>query len=205
MTKEIAKKAGNEKLTTPIKMKVLAMMVRGEKYGTIQRILEEEHDISYSQKSLSHLRKNNIDVIKEMELTILDAQASEAQQTHTKLIRALNKKIDKATEDELELERLDEEYRTTDMTLTDYRRQKTGLLKISARDISQMAKDIHTQLDSKRKAVGTGSSSPTAPGGSEDLPGGGLDPKWVEGLTLAIQRGDTITMQQLIVAPNNNA
>lgn len=177
------------------------MMARGEKYGTIQRILLDEHGIEYTSKSLSLLRKEHRETIKEMELMILDNQTHEAAQTHDKLLRALNRKIDQATEDELEIQRLDEEYRNGDLTLVEYRQQKTGLLKISAKDLSQMAKDIYTQIDKKRNPSGTLPSG-TLPIGSGS--GEQADPKWVEALTTAIQRGDTVTMQQLIVEPNSD-
>lgn len=187
------------KLDTPLKMKVLAMMARGEKYGTIQRILKDDHGIDYDQSSLSYLRKKHKDVIIEMEGMILDAETSEAAEVRAKALRQLGRKLDQAAGDELELAKLDEEYRTTEMTLSEYRRKKAGLLKMSVNELVLITEKMHTQSGAGKR----GAAAPMLPGGGSSDDTGSADPRFVEAITAAIQRGDTIALQQLVI--NSNA
>jgi hypothetical protein len=199
MTEVVAKPksdVGQRKLDIPLKMKVLAMMARGERYGTIRRILKDEHKIDYTDPALAALRKNNAEVLKEMELMILGSQAAESEQIHTKAMRQLNRRLDRASTDELEIDRLDTEYREGKMNLADYRKKKAGLIKMSVKDLLEISREMHTQIG--RRKVGQGSGA--LPSGISNE-GASPDPKWVEALMTAVQRGDTIAMQQLVINP----
>lgn len=185
----------NYKLDTPTKMKVLAMIARGEKYETISRILKEQHNIDYSSAGLAELKKSNADTIKEMELMILDAETSEAEQIRVKSLRQLSKKLDRASEDEAELQEIDRQYRAGEIELAEYKRLKTGLLKLTVKDLTAISKDMYAQSGGKRGANALPGAAST---GGGDTP----DPKWVEALMTAVQRGDTIAMQQLVITLN---
>lgn len=188
----------NYKLSTPVKMKVLAMMARGDKYGTILSVLEKEHGITYSRTSLTQLRKNNKDSLRQMELMIMDNEASEAVQIKNKALRQLNKKLDRAADDQLELDSLDEEYRAGNLSLSEYRRKRAGLLKISVTELLMISKEMNQQ-DGTRKG-------PAAlPGGvANGLPDpeNGGDPRLAEALLDAIKRGDTVALSQMVITPN---
>ena len=188
-------KMGVKKLDTPLKMKVLAMMARGEKYGTIVHILKDEHGIDYTPNGLTSLRNTHKEVITQMEEMILDAQASESEQIRVKSLRQLSRKLDKANEDEQALDALDAEYREDDeMTLAEYRRRKAGLLKMSVSELVLISKEMHAQNLKIKGPVGAAGLTNEAPGGA--------DPKFVEALMSAIQRGDTIALQQMVINPN---
>lgn len=184
------------KLDVPTKMKVIAMMARGEKYETIQRILLEDHQIEYTIKSLYNLRDKHKDTIAEMELMILEKEASDSEQIRVKSLRQLNRKLDKASADELMIAQIDKEYREGVIeNLGDYRRRKAGLLNLSVKDLTDVSKEMSAQTGSR----GIKGAHGLPPGDSGvDAP----DPKWVEALMAAVQRGDTITMQQLTLTPN---
>jgi len=183
------------KLDTPLRLKVLAMMARGEKYETIQRILKDNHGVEISAGGLSSMRKRHADSIKEMELMILEAETSEAEQVRVKTLRQLSRKLDRASADESELEELDRQYRNGEIeSLSEYRRLKTGLLKLSVRELAQISKDMHAQSGKPKGA----SALPVGAVPVEGTP----NPKWVEAMMLAVQRGDTIAMQQLVITPN---
>lgn len=192
MSKNNALIVGN-KLDIPTKMKVLAMVARGEKTATILRILKDEHNISYGVSSLVSLKRTNADTIKEMKLMILEAEASEAEQVRVKALRQLSRKLDQASEDEIELQEIDRQYRDGEIELAEYKRLKTGLLKMSVRDLTSISKDMYSQSSGKRGTSSLPSDTPNA---------NSTDPKWVEALMSAVQRGDTIAMQQLVITPN---
>ena len=181
------------KLNTDLRMKVLAMMARGENYDTILRILRDKYDVTITSGALSNLTKRHLDTIKEMELMILEAETAEAEQVRVKALRQLSRKLDKASQDETEIEELDRKWRDGEIKdMADYRRRKAGLLKLSVNELSKVSREMYSQTD-KTKAPG-------------QLPGtagaGTPDPKWIEALMLAVQRGDTIALQQLIITPN---
>lgn len=181
------------RLDPKLKMAVLAMIARGEKYGTIVRILKEDYKIDYSKSSVAALKRDNKDVVVQMQSMILEAEASQADQIRVQALRQLNRKLGKAADDEQELESLDEEYRTTEMTLSEYRRKKAGLLKMTVSDLVLISKEMHSQ-SGKAKA-------PLTPGlagsGETDDSTNGADPKFVEALMGAIQRGDTVSLMKI--------
>lgn len=194
MTKEIAVAAHNYKLDTPVKLKTLAMIARGEKYQTIIRILKEQHDIEYSSSGLADLKKANIDTIREMEYMILEKETSDAEAVRAKSLRQLNRKLDKAADDETEIEELDRQWRDGEIEdMADYRRRKAGLLKLSVKDLAEISKNMHAQTAGRKGANALPVDPNTTPT---------ADPKWVEALMMAVQNGDTIAMQQLIITPN---
>lgn len=182
------------KLDTPTKMKTLAMVARGEQTATILRILNDEHGVNYTRDDLSQLKRTNRDTINEMKQMILEAEASEAEQVRVKALRQLSRRLDKASEDEVEIHELDRQYRDGEIELNEYKRLKTGLLKLSVNELTSITKDMHTQSGGKRST----NALPGTPAASDNTP----DPKWVEALMTAVQRGDTIAMQQLVITPN---
>lgn len=190
--------ATNSKLDTPLKMKVFAMMARGEKYGTIQRVLKEHHNIDYSQQSLSDLKKRHKDTISEMHSMILQDQASDAENIRAKSLRLLSRRLDQANADEVEIAKVDDEYRNGDMSLSEYRRKKAGLLKVSIKELTEVSKEMTAQ--SKHAGTLPG-RLPAGANGDEDS-GGSIDPKFAEALSQAIARGDTVALQQLVIQPN---
>lgn len=184
------------KLNTPQRMQVLAMMARGERYETIKRVILDKYNVSVSSGYLAEQKQTHADTIKEMELMILEAETSEAEQIRVKTLRQLGRKLDKLANDEVELENIEDEWRRGEIEdLAEYRRRKAGLLKVSISELSKISKDMYTQTGGKQGP----NDLPTA-NGSGPAP----DAKWVESLMLAVQRGDTIAMQQLIITPTQN-
>jgi hypothetical protein len=188
----MAKEPHNYKLNTSVKSKVLAMMARGEKYGTIVSVLKNDHNIDYSVSALADLRKRNAEAIQQMTEMIVDAEATEAEKIRTRALRKVNRTLDRADADEAELQALEEEYRQPDskMTLAEYRRRKTGLLRLSVTDLLNITDRMHNQTQ-KLKATG----SPQLPAGNGAPVG--QSPQLAEALLAAIQNGDTITLQQM--------
>ena len=186
----------NYKLNVPLKMKVLAMMARGEKYATISRILKDDHGVEYSSSALSQLRKNNADTLSEMEAMIFDAEAAESEQIRAKAMRQINRKLDRANQDDQELAHLDAEYREGKIDMGEYRRRKAGLLKLSVAELLMVTKEMSAQGQGRKVA-----STPGAHAISDGQTPQTADPQYVEALMLAIQRGDTIAMQQLTITP----
>jgi hypothetical protein len=183
------------KITDPMKIQVLAMMVRGEKYKQIRKFLLDNYGVEYSNNALSMLRKRNPEVIAEIERTVVQAEASEAERIRAKSLRLLSRKLDQAAGDELELSAIDEEYRNGDMTLADYKRKKAGLLELSVKDVLQVTEKMHNQTKDGPGAVApSGSVTPTA-----------ADARAAQTLAEAIKNGDTITINQIIVRLNNGA
>ena len=186
------------RLEQPVKLKVLAMLARGERGSVIRRILQDEHNVEYSQQALSELKKNNRDIIAQMQAMMLDKEVSEADQVRGLAMRQLRKKLERATDDELALDALDEEYRNTPtMSLAEYRRRKAGLLKMTVTELLMISKEMHAQAGKPK-----GASIPNGGGAGTSQEGEPADPAMAEALLSAIQRGDTITLQQMIVKPN---
>ena len=182
------------KLDTPTRMKVLAMMARGEKYATIKRILLEDHNIKYSVDGLTKLKTRHSDTLKEMEYMILEKETSDAEAVRAKSLRQLSRKLDKAATDETEIEELDRQWREGEIEdMSEYRRRKAGLLKLNVKDLAEISKNMHSQTAGRKGA----NALPVDPNATP-----ATDPKWVEALMLAVQNGDTIAMQQLIITPN---
>lgn len=194
-TRHMTTELSGPKLTDALKMQVLALMARGEKYKDIRKILSEQHNITYSNNALSMLRKRNGDVIAEIERTIYASEAAEAERIRSKGLRMLSRKLDQASSDELELSAIDEEFRTTDMTLADYKRKKAGLLELSIKDVVHITDKMYTQTkDGPGASAPAGSAAPTA-----------AEARALEAFHDAIKNGDTITLQQLTVKLNNGA
>lgn len=184
----------NYKLNTSVKSKVLAMMARGEKYGTIINVLKEEHDIDYSLTGLTELRKRHADTIKIMTDMIIEAEATESEKIKTRSLRKISRTLDRADADEMELQALEEEYRKPDskITLAEYRRRKSGLLQLNVTELLSISKEMHAQ-SSKLKSTG----SPQLPAGTGAPVG--QSPQLAEALLDAIRRGDTISLQQMVI------
>lgn len=186
------------KLDLPLKMRILAMIAREEKYKVILGILEKDHGIKYSVQSLRLLKKNHAKTIAEMQGMVLDKEASEVDQIRTRALRQLARKLDQATEAEREIAQLDEEYRAGDMELAEYRRKKTGLLNMSVSELLAVSKEMHGQSGAKGKGASI-APNPHKPGSDEPL-----DPQAVEVLLTAIQNGDTITLSKQTIKVESN-
>lgn len=190
--------AQNYKLNVPITMKVLALMARGEKHGTILGMLRKDHNIEYSSQSLSLLRKKHKETVLSMQGLIIDAEATEAEKIRIRTLHRINRRLDQADVDEGELEKLNEDYRSEDseMTLSEYRRRKMGLVNLSVAELVTLAKEMHVQsVQAKgRKASG----APQLPSGD-----GTVQEEQIttlpEALMTAIKNGDTIQLQQMVI------
>lgn len=183
------------KLDTAQKMKVLAMLARGERYATIQSILKKDHDIDYSINSIRLLKKNHAETIAEMEAMIIEREASEAEQIRVRALASVSRKLDRASKDESELAELDRAYRDGELEIAEYKRRKKGLLDLSVTELLSVSKEMYAQ-------TGKGKNASIAPGSPAGGGEGIANPQTLEVLMDAIKRGDTVTLQQMVINPN---
>jgi len=174
-------------LPKDVKMRVLALMARGEKNPAISETLRTDYGIDYSTNKVALLRHRNQNTITEMEHMVLDAEAAEAEKIRSKSLRMLSRKLDRATADEVKIMELDQEYRDDKIDLKTYRRRKMGLLSVSIKELTLISESMHDQTKHGPGAPGDGGSS-----GSINL-----DATWLEKVMIAVQKNDILTITQL--------
>lgn len=176
-------------LPKDVKMRVLALMARGEKNAGISETLSKEYGIEYTPNAVALLRRRNQDVITEMEHMVLDAEAAEAEKIRSKSLRMLSRKLDRATADEIKLMELDQEYRDEKIDLATYRRRKMGLLTVSVKELTLISESMHDQTKH-----GAG-----APGDGGGAGGVNLDASWLERVMIAVKNNDILTLTKLTI------
>ena len=187
MNKSVAVRS---KLTEPQKAKVVAMLAKGLTQKEIVEIVKKDFDVDISMTVIKKIKKNNGPTIAAMQEIFITAEVTDAVNIKKRALKQLDKKLERIEKQEDYTEQLYQDYLDGVITDTEYRKQKALQAKISARDLSAIAKELSAQVD------------PVQPGATA-LPAG-QDPKWVDSLLQAVQRGDTIAMQQLIITPNVN-
>lgn len=192
MTQISMPQTADRKLDLSVKLKVCALMARGEKYATIQKFLKDKFNIDYTTSSLSMFRKRNSETIADMERLVLDAEVAEVERVRSKSLRMLNRKLDRASTDDLEIQQLDEDYRTGKIELSEYKRKKAGLIDLSVKDLATLSEKMHSQMK----------NGPGAPGGDGGSNAPALDGKLLSKLMAAIQSGDILTLTQLTLKTN---
>jgi hypothetical protein len=182
------------KLDTTLKMKVLAYMARGERYQAIIDMLQKDHGISYTMGGLSLLRKRHTETISEMERIVLEQEMADTSTIRNKSLKLLNRKLDQASTDELEMAALDQQYRDGNLDLATYKRKKQGLLRLNIKELTEVSREMAAQ---QRLALGSKKNTP----GPDALPAGGMDPAAIEQLTTAIKDGNTVELTKLVFNP----
>lgn len=173
-------------------MKVVALLAKGLAQSDIKQKMLNDYDVDVSTTVIARIKKNNTDVIEAMKEVVVTAEVTDAVNIKKRALSQLDKKLKRIEEQEDQADELYQKYISGDIDDKTYRQQKSLLVKISARDLSAIAKELHAQTE----PVAAGASgAPLTPG---------QDPKWVDSLLAAVQRGDTIAMQQLIITPNVN-
>jgi hypothetical protein len=198
-TKEIERY--QPKLTKDLTLKVVAMLARGERRKTIVGVLKDQHNIEYSEASVSAIKKKYINTIKEMEATILEAEIAESDQIRAKSLRMLNRKMDHATQDEIELEDLKSKFRDGSISWDEYSQQERELTKLSVNQLLSISKEMFAQANSRKTPLGAVGT----PSGNTDELTDGASPLVVEALVEALKNKDTVTLSQIKITPNENA
>jgi hypothetical protein len=179
------------RLTQPQKMKIAALAAKGLTYAEIIEKMRNDYSVEVSDDNIKKIKKSQADVIQAMQEVVITAEVTDAVNIKKRALAQLDKKLKRIEAQEDEADKLYQRYINGEITDKEYRAQKSLLVKISARDLSAIAKELHAQ-------AGPTVVTPNSP------VSGGQDPKWVDSLLTAVQRGDTIAMQQLIITPNAN-
>lgn len=181
-----------KRFTEPQKMKIAALVAKGLTHSEIKEKMLKDHNVEMSDAVIKSVKKQKADIITAMQEVVITAEVTDAVNIKKRALAQLDKKLKRIEDQEDEAHRLYQRYISGEIDDKTYRAQKSLLVKISARDLSAIAKELHAQAD------------PVPPGGPAVPLAPGQDPKWVDSLLAAVQRGDTIAMQQLIITPNAN-
>lgn len=182
------------KLNTAQRMKVLALMARGDSYAQIRAHLQSQYEISITDGALSDLRKRHADTLAEMTRTMVEHETIEAEDLLKKTRRMISKQLTKAEVDANKLAELDEDYRDGDLTKHEYDRKRAGLLGLSINQLVSVSKEMHSQT---LKDLPPG----LPPGASATGAIGAGSPALTESIVSAIKAGDTVELQRLIFNP----
>lgn len=182
MTNEVTR----AKLTTPQRMQVLALMARGDTYISINDFLNRQYGITLSLSSLWQIKNRNKDVVEAMRNSIQEREMEDAAALLRRSRRILHRKLDRAEHDMTELEQLDRRYRENEIDHKEYKRLKKTLMDVSITEVSMLSKNMYVQ---------TGKPDLETP----PLPS--ENPRQSEALLKAIQSGDTVELQRIILNP----
>lgn len=185
------------RLSTDQKMRVLALLARGDTLSQVAGYVLETYQITISESAISQIRSKNKDTIAAMQQTVADGQSAEAEAIASRARRMLNTKLDKAERDSNELEDLDRQWRDGEIKdANEYRRRKAGLMKISINELTTISKAMHSQ------------TAPPPPGNPDPLglPAGGHQlptstPARLEAMLQAVAEGRTVELQRLVFNP----
>jgi len=182
----------NNRLNESQKTKLLVMIAKGLTRPQISEAFVTDYGIELSEDSISYHKRENLDTIDDIKKTMIEAEVTDAVKLRKKVLRAMDRQLDKVIDDQNEIDILDQEYRDGLIKDDEYRRRKTGLLKLNISALSRISKELHSQ--------------DAAPAAASDTPAlqGPQDPRALDALMAAIQRGDTVAMQQLVITPNAN-
>lgn len=175
------------KLNTSQRMEVLALIARGDTRKQINQHLDAKYGLTISATMIAYLKNRHADALQMMKDQVAQYQMSEAEELMEKSRKLMSKHLDRASEDFDELAELDRAYREGEMEYKDYANKKRTLLKLSLSELNQVSKDMHAQAkDAPADAPGTVDPSAAAN---------------TEALMKAIQSGDTIELQRIILNP----
>lgn len=180
-----------QKLNTAQRMRVLALMARGDTYAQIRAHLQSQYDITISDNSLSDIKKRHGDTLAEMTRTMVEHEAIEAEDLLKKTRRMIGRKLSQAEQDANKLAKLDEQYREGDITKSQYDLKRAGLLGLSINQLVAVSKEMHNQV---MKDIPPG----LPPGASATGAIGGGNPAITEAIVAAIKNGDTVELQRLV-------
>lgn len=183
-------------ITEPRQMAIImSMSVRGDSVKTIQRILKEKFDVEYPLRTIVNFRKRNKAALGIMRDASLNTEFSRADNILDDSLRRIKRRYSKADDDEPELEALEEEYRNGEIDYSEYKRRRTGLIRLSPSELITNAKEASNITQKARKSA----LPPSAPGdkddGSEDM--SELDLSMASALLEAINRGDTVSLMKI--------
>lgn len=185
------------RLTTPQRMKVLALIARGDTYEQISQILKKEDGKEISAPSISHIKKTHSDTLEKMRGMIVQQETAEVAEILVRSRRMTNRKLARAERDETELDKLNNEYRQGNISTKDYENKKRTLLDLSINQLVQVSKEMHSQILKPE-------DSPAGSEAGEKGARSNFNPDLVQTITEAIKKGDTVKLQQVILNDKSN-
>ena len=177
------------------RLRTLAYIARGDTMSQVAAHLLEDYGVTISESRLYQIKKNNAETIQKIQDRLADSAAADAESLMRQSRIQLAKKMQKADRDGNELERLDQQYRDNEIDKAEYQRKKTGLLKMSVSELTNIGKAMHAQV------VKVPGSPELPPGSAPALPPGSSTPAQLEALLKAIQSGNTVEMQRIVFNP----
>lgn len=181
------------RLTTDQKLRALAYIARGDTLSQVAGHMLEEFEVTISESALSQLKKNHADTIDKMQTSLSESAAEDADALLKKTRRMLSVRLDRADRDSSELAELDRKWRDGEIkNKEEYQRKKTGLLKISISELTNISKTMHAQT------VKVPELPPGAMPGALPAGGGAQTPAQLEALLNAIKDGNHVEIQRIV-------
>lgn len=185
------------RLTTDQKLRALTLLARGDTLSQVAGHLLEEFDVTITESALSQLRKGHADSIKKIQDTMAEAEAEDAEKILSRTRKMIGSRLARAERDENAIAELDRKYREGEIEYDEYKKQKTGLMRISITELNNLAKSTHAQI--VRDRLSASPNDPALPAGASA--GAGSTPAHLEALLRAIQSGNTVELQRLVFNP----
>jgi hypothetical protein len=171
------------RLTAEEETKILALIVRGDTYSEIQKIMEKEHR-HVTQVTITKVKqrnKKNLEIIKAR----MQAKAeTDAMALKDKANKILDKKLDRSEATEDILAKAQADYLDKKIEFKEYMEIIRTQREVSITELVSVSKEMHNQ--SKE---------------DEATP---VDKKDITALVQAIKSGDEVTLNQLIFNSGNN-
>jgi len=184
------KKKKRNKLNTAQRMRVLALLARGDSFAMIHDHLQNTYGVDVHDSTISQIKKTHADTLATMTATIAEAEAADAESLLAKSRRMIGRKLQKAEADTSEIQKLDRRFRNGEISHLEYERERRGLLELSIQELTTVSKEMFNQSN---KGLPPGSPPPGLPAGGQQ--------EATEALLGAIARGDTVEIQRLILNP----
>jgi hypothetical protein len=182
------------KLSTPQRMVVLALLARGDGNAKIVAFLRENYGIDTSEGSISQIKKTHADTLALMKQKIQEHELSNVEDLLEKTRTMIGRKLNRAEKDSQTLEDLDYQFHNGEISEKEYKEKRKGLLDLSIGQIINVSKEIHNQVV---KSAPPGGIPPGA--GTLGLPSGNA--ALTDAIVAAIKRGDTVELQKLVLNP----
>lgn len=142
--------------TTPMEteMKVLAMMVRGDRQEDIAK------EVGLNRTTVIEIKKRNQETLDIMRAKLADHRLGQATKILDKANKAIERRVDRQIEADTQLDRIRKRFEAGEIDITEYRQQIAGLEKTTLTELVAVSKEMHSQAKTEMETLKNPAGSP---------------------------------------------
>ena len=132
-------------ISPEVETKIVALIARGDTYTDIVKTIESEDAVTVSTSSISQIKSRNESALAHIKDKLQDHASSRINRLISKTHKSIEKKLDKAEQNEQELEKLSEQYLNGQITKEEYRVRSKHLVGISITELANVSDKLFRQ------------------------------------------------------------